>query len=240
MKLTKGLILLFISTMLLGGCIPDTFTKWKVEDPSAPGGGATDPGGPIIPTDPDVSIPPTDIAYTPPSYPEGSPNATYFFDQTSQINTGELPTPLVCIALNGGEIKEGDMSFFVSDVREKDAITPSPDRTLPTGMILNPLTGEITGLAQVFTDGKFYTIQGDHISGTSVITTIQISIATKPDSLHYPQADGLTLVLNVDKPENFSVGNSVTSDKNAQGIVTFIDNDKKILHVQVSCSIAPG
>ena len=236
MKLYKILILVLTSTILTA-CIPDTFTKWKVEDPTSSEEGAKDPDIPgTLP--PDVSIPPVNIAYTPPSYPQGSPEASYFFDQTSQISSGELPEPLVAIALDGGEIKEGDMSFFVSQVKTKDGIITG-ERSLPQGMDLNPLTGEITGFAQAFTDGKFYTIQGDHIGGTSVSTTIQITISTKPESLYYPQVNGLSLVLNVDKPENFQVGNAITSNRNAQGVVNYVDNEKKTLHIQVaSCSLS--
>jgi len=231
MKLYKGLILIIISTILTA-CIPDTFTKWQVQDPTS-GSGAENPDGGIGPgVPPGTSTPPNDIAYTPPSWPIGRPEGTYFYTQTSQIDSGEITEPLNLIALNGGVIKEGDMSFFVSQVKTQEGILTG-DRSLPEGMFLNPLNGQITGFAQVFTDGNFYTIQGDHIAGTSVNTTIQISIATKPVALAYPQSDpGLTLVLTVDTPENFMAGNAITSKNNAKGIVTYVDFPKKTLHVQ--------
>lgn len=202
----------FSILILISGCLPDSFTKWNLEPPSSSssGSGATDPNAPDAPTS---------FAYT--------PSGPYLLSISNDAS--DTISDLIPVSTGGGEITEESVSEF--------GVTPS----LPTSLNLDKYTGVISGRATQFTNNTKYTITLVPENGAPAITSdIYISIATTPETIYYPQKQGQILLLEVTDPQNFQVNNSLTSDKNAKGIVTTVDTKNKIIYISVTCNLTAG
>jgi len=205
----------FSILILISGCLPDSFTKWNLEPPSSSssGSGATDPNAPDAPTS---------FTYT--------PSGPYLFN-ISDDASATIPD-LTPLATSPGDITEESVSGF--------SISPG-DLQSTTGLNFDTKTGVISGRATKFTNNKKYTITLNPANGSPASTTdIYINIATKPETIYYPQKTTQTLLLEVTDPQNFLVNNSVTSEKNAKGIVTSVDTKNKNIYVSVNCTPPAG
>lgn len=220
MKTLNGLICLSI-LFLISGCLPDSFTNWNLQPPStsSSGSGATAPGAPGS-----TPAPPTSFTYTP-----GGP---YDFNI---VNDASATIPnLTPISTGGGQITEGYITFQLIGVKNYNNV---PQTTVfPNSLSMDPNTGIISGKPNQFINHNIYTIRATPIGGVSSTADIIISMATKPETIFYPQVQGQTLLLEVSAPQNFQVGNSVTSEKNAKGTVTSVDQKNKIIYISVNCT----
>ncbi len=227
--------------------MPDSFTKFK-EDPQKKepvlSDGVTDDsdnGGLGAPVDGvTYSTPPTTLAYSTP---------TIIADKSTAERTITIDTAFMR-ALDGGEIRSGEISFSLLSAKDKFGNTIT-DAKLPDGIDLNPSNGNLTGVANAFIDKNVYTIRGTHITGVKRDTNVTISIATLPTAVRYPQylaenpspppVSGCThipnlvkLIIEVDDVSDFSKCQLVTSDKGAHGFISSVDPTNNILFVDMA------
>ncbi len=226
MKTLNG-ILFLCALFLISGCIPDSFTKWNLEPPSADSStdsGST-PGSPSGSTTP----PPTSFAYNPPG--------PYQFNITTDASA--TISDLIPVSTGGGEIVVGNITFQLAQVRDINGIATTT--VWPNTLSLDPTTGIISGRPNQFVNHNTYTINATPLGAvTPIQTQIVISMATRPGTIFYPQLNGRTLLLEISAPQNFKVGNYVTSEKNAKGTVTTVDEKNKNIYITVNCTPPSG
>lgn len=241
-RLSSVLLLMW----MLQGCLPDSFTKFKEEpqkkDPIQEEGALSDSNGDFAPPVDGVSFstPPTTLAYSTPIIIADKSTA----DKTISIDTAFMK------ALDGGEIKTGEISFSLVSAKNKNGQSIS-DPKLPDGIELNSSNGNLTGVANAFIDNNTYTIRGTHITGVKRDAEIKISIATLPQKLNYPQYLGespspppvpgcahlpnlVKLIIKVDDVSQFQKCQLVTSIKGAHGFISSVDESNNILFLDVS------
>lgn len=239
-KLTFGIALL-----LLHSCLPDSFTKFEdtetaKKDATTSAGGTTtssDGSGSVGSSNSSFSTPPDTLAFTIP----------HLISNKSTASKAIILEDVRMNALNGGEIKIGEMNFRLLRVLDKNNLVIA-NELLPDGILLNGQSGTISGKANSFIDNKTYIVEGEHITGIKREAPLKISIATAPEDLKFPQylsdsSPGLTscghvpnlikLILQVDKVDSFKECDIITSSKGAFGKVTLVDTINKLVYVDM-------
>ncbi|MFI5391860.1 MAG: hypothetical protein ACHQYQ_10910, partial [Bacteriovoracales bacterium] len=157
MKTLNG-ILFLCALFLISGCIPDSFTHWNLEPPSATGGsesGVTPPSGPGGSTTP----PPTSFAYT--------PSGPYQLLITTDASA-TMPD-LTPISTGGGEIIPGNITFQLAQVRDINGV--ALPTVWPNSLSLDPTTGIISGRPNQFVNHNTYTINAIPLGAVTPIQT---------------------------------------------------------------------
>lgn len=238
--------------MLLTGCMPDSFTKFKEDAPtkkSSSGGSSGDSGGgPVA----DPVVPPTGFYVTAASLQHSKEavtleNTSEAIDENTSVEKifhmkvdSGLTSPIEFdwLSVNDAVDAKTDVDFVFS-------VTPD----LPAGLTIDANTGNIDGTPTAYTKLARYTItytQADIVGSTESLN-IMISVANPLTQLTYGHVTGDRLILKMsttgfditDFSLNETISADITLDTLLLGGITptatidFIDVANNELHVTV-------
>lgn len=227
MKSVKGLSILVIA-LLLQGCLPDSFTKFKEEPAVSAEGASGDTSDQCPPgsenTDP-FCAEPVRVAY--------SPSSLELDINDDEDNTDEDLDP---VDLEPIVVGVNNLQGF----NEYTTYTITPALPASTGLFFDIETGIITGKPQSFYPATTHTISAEYTGNTPVsltdpgeVGTLNVSIATDLNpNLTLENPLDKTLVLNLDDAQPF-LGRTWASAEGENGAaqILFVDETANQLHL---------
>ncbi len=120
-------------------------------------------------------------------------------------------------------------------------IDPSSDG-LPSGIVLNPVSGQVSGAPTGYTAGTNSLIRVLHpVSGSTPAQTANVNIITGTDidDIYVTQLIGRTLLLEVQDADTFFIGGKVSNSRGTKGTVTYVDQDNNDIFITMD-STASG